>query len=159
MGKQVSAVSVYDHDVVVDVLMRHDGSATARELCRELGVSAGTFNHWFKNRPDFAELVTELRRSVDDKVVASLYDRAVGYSGVAKVVKERDGEGNLVVTREETLHVAPDVAAQKLWLVNRDPDNWSDTRKVEVVGTHNEHMRRLMTVLDLAEDEYEVVDG
>jgi hypothetical protein len=132
MAKKKTLATAYDHDVVVDILMRHDGPGTARELARELGVSAGCFNEWMKTKPQFAAMVRDIRSHADDRVEAALFDRAVGYEAEPEVTKERDETGELVVTKEVVKHVAPDVGAAKHWLAVRRPEMWTERRIVKL---------------------------
>ena len=44
---------------------------------------------------------------------------------------EEQSEGELVVTKEVTKEVIPDVTAQIFWLKNRKPGDWRDKRETE----------------------------
>lgn len=134
------ANTVYDHEVVVDVLMRHTGSATVRELSKELGVSTPTINNWLKAKPAFAKMVADLRSEVDDRVESALADLALGYEAPPEITYEReklvgpDGSvsyGELVETKRVVKHVQPQLGAASLWLTNRRPERWRQKQTVE----------------------------
>ena len=93
-------------------------------------------NVWFKDDPVLkreAEYAAEL---LDANVVIALKKRAIGYketnSSKTKATGEKVLENGTVVpylvtdsVTETTSNVRPDVTAQKLWLINRKPDEWS----------------------------------
>lgn len=112
------------------------GPGTVQELCRYLGITAYTFYEVQRTTPEFQQAVMRVRDRADDKVEASLYDRAIGYSYTEISRKTGVGkEGQRI--DEETVHdkeLAPDVGAQMNWLKNRRPDKWREKVDVEVSG-------------------------
>lgn len=97
---------------------------TAEQISRDIGVSVHALNNWKGAQAHFAEAVKTGRRVADELVVASLFQRATGYSHPAVKVfycKERG-----IVTHEYTEHYAPDTTACIFWLKNRMRSKWSD---------------------------------
>jgi hypothetical protein len=147
--KKLPAQSIYDHDNVVDTLMRHDGPGTVRELSRELGITAKTFNLWMKERAEFASIVRSIRSAADDRVEAALFDRAVGYAAEPEVTQERNEDGELVVTKQVLKHVAPDVGAAKHWLAVRRPEEWTERKVLVVESGLKAVLRHVAETLDI----------
>lgn len=152
--------TAYDWPAVLDILMRHDGAATVRQLTRELGISTATFHNWMKEHVEFADFVRELRAGADDNVVASLYDRAVGYTQPEQV-RERNNAGEMVVTKEIDKHYQPDVGAAKLWLTNRRPDEWADKRVIEDNrnASLDKVLLRAAKIMELDPSEYSEIEA
>ncbi len=93
---------------------------------------------WFKKEPSFKIQVDHAKVRADADVQIALKERAVGFPSVIKTTTEtveakKDKEGNptdktVVVnktTSNTTKKVAGDVNAQKFWLVNRKPDEFT----------------------------------
>ena len=98
-------------------------AATDRNLADFFEVDETTINRWKKAHPEFCLSIREGKESADLNVVASLYDRAVGFNVVKTHFSTHDGD----ITAVEYLeHIIPDVKAQSLWLRNRQGDNWKE---------------------------------
>jgi hypothetical protein len=95
--------------------------ATDFEVAQELGCHVATLYRWKAAHPEFRESLKVGKEASDDRVEASLYHRAVGYSYPAVKIMQNDGAPVLV---EYTEHVPPDVGAATLWLTNRRGDSW-----------------------------------
>lgn len=105
--------------------------ATDMELAGLFGVNYTTVYDWKHRHPEFAQAIKIGRELADERVVASLYHRAVGYNHQA--VKIFNSEGvPLVVPYEE--HVPPDISACVFWLKNRRPKEWRDRVVQEISG-------------------------
>lgn len=111
-----------------------DGPATNYELSKYLGISSSTLDMIMKENDAFLDAVKRARARADDRVVASLFDRAIGFSYEERTMKSGVGrDGNAI--EELTVHekeVVPDVGAQKHWLHNRRRKEWSGAQKVEI---------------------------
>jgi hypothetical protein len=95
-----------------------------KEIAAELSISTGTLDTWQKKHPEFLSAVREGKAIANAKVVKALYTRCIGSKyPEKKIVINPDGTLRKEVTEKE---VIPDVAAIKLWLLNRDPDNWKE---------------------------------
>jgi len=103
--------------------------ATDREIAEMLGVHEATLYRWKHTYPEFCEALKLGKEVPDGRVVQSLYRRAIGYSfDSVKIFMPAGAKKPVIVPIVE--HVPPDTNAAKLWLTNRDPDNWRE--KVEV---------------------------
>lgn len=90
---------------------------TNAEIANFLGVAERTlYNHLQKN-PNVMQSLKVARARADADVVASLYQRACGFT------KQIPG-GTLQ-------YFPPDVTAAIFWLKNRQPDKWRDVQKQE----------------------------
>lgn len=115
------------HPVIAQGLAK--GGATDLEIADAIGIAMATFYSWASRYPDFAEALKLGKSPTDERVVRSLYRRAIGYTFDAlKIQVLRDGSVVKVPYRE---HVAPDTTACIFWLKNRDRDNWRDKQEVE----------------------------
>ncbi|AEI37725.1 MAG: helix-turn-helix domain-containing protein [Zymomonas mobilis subsp. pomaceae] len=105
--------------------------ATNRELAEFFDVSIRTIGRWILNHPEFARAVRVGKAVADDRVEASLYKRAVGYSYDCQKVMMVAGKPEIV---EFVEHLPPDINACNFWLRNRRPKQWNDKQKTEVTG-------------------------
>jgi hypothetical protein len=104
---------------------------TAKEIAAGLRISTATLDTWQNIHPDFLSSLQAGRGVADAKVEQALFKRATGYDyEETKTIKDDDS------TRTETTkkQVVPDVAAIKLWLTNRRPEDWKDLNKTEHSG-------------------------
>lgn len=103
------------------------GGATDIEIADALEIASSTFYAWQAAHPEFAEALTLGKTAPDERVVRSLYRRAVGYSfDTVKIFKPAGEDPTIVPYRE---HVPPDTTAAIFWLKNRRREDWRD--KVE----------------------------
>lgn len=111
-----------------------------KEIADRLGISASTFYHWRKEHPEFCEALNEGKEVVDAKVEKALLTRALGYE-YDEVEETQDIKQSK--SGEEVAHkrrivrkkaVIPDVQAQRLWLLNRRPEQWRDKQDINVNG-------------------------
>lgn len=105
--------------------------ATDEEIADTFGVHVATLYRWKAKYPEFREALKAGKEACDERVVRSLYHRAVGYTFNAVKIMQNQGEPLIVPYKE---HVPPDVGAAKLWLTNRQPEEWRD--KVETEHNH-----------------------
>lgn len=111
---------------------------TDKQLAMLFGVSEGTIQNWKRKHPEFLDALNEGKSIADSKVVASLYERATGYSHPEEKIFQFDGE----VIRADTIkHYPPDTAAAIIWLKNRRPGEWRD--RVEHTGADGERLGQL----------------
>jgi hypothetical protein len=114
---------------------REEYAEQARKLCllgatdAELGdffeVSEQTINSWKKEHPAFLESIRDGKEKADADVAEALYNRALGYEWTDEYVR-KDGEVGSI-----TRQVPPDTKAASLWLRNRQPKKWRDTKQLE----------------------------
>lgn len=105
--------------------------ATDKDVAAILSVSVSTIVKWTKENPDFAEARARGKSVADDKVEASLFQRAIGYSHPEEKVFCNQGE---VTKVETTKHYPPDATAMIFWLKNRRPQAWRERHDVNHDG-------------------------
>jgi hypothetical protein len=97
--------------------------ATDRELADFFQVSERTLNSWKTEHPRFLQALKLGKKTSDDRVQQSLYNRAMGYSHPDTHVSVHEG----VVTLTPLIkHYPPDTTACIFWLKNRRPDLWRE---------------------------------
>src|SRR6478736_8345842 len=105
--------------------------ATDRETAEFFKVAESTVYLWKHTHPEFSEALKTGKVSADERVVQSLYRRALGYSHDAVKIMTAEGQ---VVRENYVEHYPPDTTAMIFWLKNRRPDEWRD--KTEQHNTH-----------------------
>jgi transcriptional regulator with XRE-family HTH domain len=115
---------------------------TDEQIAKNIGISRSTLAEWKNKYSDISDALKSGKEVVDIEVENALLKRALGYK-YTEVTRERvvetdpetgEPEEKLVVTKQVTKEVAPDVTAQIFWLKNRKPDKWRDKRDVGVTG-------------------------
>lgn len=133
--------------------------ATDAEIADFFGVARFTITRWKVRHPEFGEALRVGKDAPDQRVVRSLFHRAVGYDYVEqqaiKVVDyDSSGKkvGERVVVVEVERHVPADTTAQIFWLKNRDKENWRDKQTHEHTGKDGaaiEHKATVEAVMEL----------
>jgi len=102
---------------------------TDEETATRLGIVRSTLSEWKKKYPKFKKALASGKKYSDEKVVKSLYERALGYEYQEKYIE--DGPKG----RTEKIHIkhlAPEVVAQIFWLKNRRPEEWRDRHDIKI---------------------------
>jgi hypothetical protein len=116
--------------------------ATDVQMADILEIDQDTFNRWKKSKPGFYESLSKGKDIADAKVVASLYNRALGYSHPEeRIFCNKDGD----ITRADTTkQYPPDPTSCIFWLKNRQRNHWRD--KVDADITSNGEKIESVTV-------------
>lgn len=101
--------------------------ATDMDLADFFGVAISTINLWKLKHPEFSESLKVGKDSADERVISSLYHRAIGYSHPEVDIRAVDG---VIVQTPLTKHYPPDTTAAIFWLKNRRKEEFRD--KVDV---------------------------
>jgi len=102
--------------------------ATDREIAEALGIKEPTIHYWRAKHVEFAEALRVGKAPCDDRVEASLYHKATGYTFTGEKIFQFQGE----IVRTQTIeHVPPDTTAAIFWLKNRRKELWRDRHEVE----------------------------
>ena len=112
----------------------HLGSGlNVSEACLVMGVPLPTlYDVWYVKDPDLKYMAENIAMLQNAKIKKSLFKRAQGRTYLSRSRTRTTGqgaEGRIDMTVESVVEkeVEPDVNAIKLWLINRDPDNWSES--------------------------------
>ena len=105
--------------------------ATDFEVAQYFSVHTATLYRWKAKYPEFRDALKVGKELSDERVEASLYHRAVGYSFPAVKIMMVNGAPELVPYTE---HVPPDVGAATLWLTNRKGAEWRSRQAFEHSG-------------------------
>ena len=101
---------------------------TDNEVAKVFGVCGDTIQNWKKQFPQFFESLKKGKEIADQKVVQSLYQKALGYSHPEIHISVDKGK----VTKTNIIkHYAPDTTACIFWLKNRDKENWRDRQEIK----------------------------
>lgn len=109
-----------------------ENGATNRELADFFRVNETTIWQWAHTFPAFSNALKVGKELADERVVQSLYRRAVGYSFDSVHISNYQG---MVSQTPIVEHVPPDVTAGIFWLKNRRPAEWRDVKAVEHSGS------------------------
>ncbi len=97
---------------------------TERELAEFLGISYQTLLNWKSDIPEFREAIVAGKEGPNQRVVAALYQSAIGYT--VEIKKGQVNKQGELVEWTETQFIKPEVTAQIFFLKNRDNQNWND---------------------------------
>jgi hypothetical protein len=110
--------------------------ATDSELADFFGVSDRAINRWKSKHQEFGEALKMGKNVPDERVVASLYQRAIGFEWTeqqaVKIKVDKDEEKVEVV--DVIRRAAPDTTACIFWLKNRRRAEWRDKVEHEHAG-------------------------
>lgn len=123
--------SSFDPELCDSVAELCRAGATDLEVAEHLGIDRATLYRWKTKHPEFRDALKTAKEEADQRVEASLFHRATGYSHPAvKILSTRDG----VVEVPFTEHYPPDTTAAIFWLKNRQPERWRDVNRTELTG-------------------------
>ena len=123
--------SLYDPKIIPQVAKLCDLGATNDQIADFFGVSTDTLEDWTVRHEELAEVMRIGKAPADNRVERRLYERAVGYDYVEEVVA-KSPEGPVILQVKK--HQPPDIAAMKIWLLNRKRHEWSDRREIAIEG-------------------------
>lgn len=107
---------------------------TDEELAHHFGISVRQLYRWKAKYKSFRQSIKEGADRADDRVVNTLYRRAIGYEQDAVKIFMPAGSSEPVYAPYREA-IAPDVTAQIFWLKNRQSGKWRDRREVETTVT------------------------
>lgn len=117
--------------------------ATDADLAEFFKVSTRTIYRWQIEFPEFCQALKVAKEIADERVIRSLYHKAVGYTHEAVKIFMPAGAKKPVYAKYQE-HVPPDSTAAIFWLKNRQPELWRE--KSEQVVRHER-------LLELSDDE------
>jgi IS30 family transposase len=101
--------------------------ATDEKLAIFFNVDVRTIGNWKVDNNDFFQALREGKEIANMDIAKSLFNRAKGYVHIETKASLYEGE---FVTIDLDKHYPPETAAIKMWLYNRDPENWRDRQEV-----------------------------
>jgi hypothetical protein len=105
--------------------------ATDADMSDFFGIDICNLNVWKLKHPEFGRALKDAKSVADQRVVRSLYQRAVGYEHDEVDIRV---VGTEVVQTPLRKRYAPDTTACIFWLKNRMRDEWKDRTEHEVAG-------------------------
>jgi hypothetical protein len=102
--------------------------ATRADLADRFGVAIATIVSWQLEHEEFSGACKRGQEAADDRVEASYYERAVGYTYDSEKLFMHEGK---IIREPLKVHVPPDPRAAEFWLRNRRPDRWKDAKQLE----------------------------
>ena len=105
--------------------------ATDAQLADFFEVSVSTVSLWKVQHPEFSDAIRIPKEQANDRVEQSLFRRAMGYEHDEVDIKVIGGE---VIQTPIRKYYPPDTTAAIFWLKNRRPEQWRETKAVELTG-------------------------
>jgi hypothetical protein len=108
--------------------------ATDIEVADFFEVDVRTVYRWKHSQPEFCQALNAGKDKADERVVNSLYQKAIGYEQDAvKIFMPAGAEEPVYAPFREK--IAPDTTAAIFWLKNRNPAEWRDKQEVSHTGS------------------------
>jgi len=125
------------------VLILAEKGFTDVDIAQVFNVTKATINNWKKKFPQFFASIKKGKAIADQKVVQSLYQRALGYTAPEIHISNFQG----VVSKTNILkHYPPDPVSCIFWLKNRMPQEWRDKQTHE--HSLNKETMELLGIID-----------
>ncbi|QIM51613.1 terminase [Hydrogenophaga crocea] len=107
--------------------------ATDMEIADFFEVEVRTLYRWKAEHPEFCQALKAGKDVADERVERSLYARANGYEHDEVDIRVVDKE---IVQTPIRKYYPPDTTAAIFWLKNRRPEQWRETKAVELTGSN-----------------------
>lgn len=121
-----------DHlDQVRAIAMR---GITEKQMAEVFDIHPRQIGLWKRQYPTFKDALEEGYTDADAAVLSAVYQSAVGYTHDEEKVFQWDGD---IIRADTVKHYKPDMTAAKLWLTNRQPQQWKDRQHTNVSGTQD----------------------
>lgn len=123
--KNAGRPTSYTPDHARTARLIYETGATDEVVARILGVHAETLRRWRDRYPEFDEAARAGKTVADDRVLFSLYRRAVGYDYTETKAYLPLGAKEPILV-DVTRHKAADVRAAMQWLRQRRVGDWAE---------------------------------
>jgi hypothetical protein len=100
-----------------------------KEIYEALEITAETFYKWKREDESFSEILAIGRNRAHAAVARAMYKRATGFVTTEEKAMVVDKEVEIVKIKK---HYVPDVTAGFKWLSRRKPDDWSETKNINL---------------------------
>lgn len=132
---------------------------TIAAIARKMNISPSTFYNWMKEYEEFREAFEDGRRCVDEEVETSFFKMCTGYKeSVSEKKTVTNSKGEETVEVEKEIYIPPNVAALKLYLVNRMPKKYRPENAVLPAEKDDENNTGVV-MLPKVEEPGEVVEA
>jgi hypothetical protein len=119
--------TIFTNEQLKNVTLLSQLGATNDQIAIFFGVHSDTIQNWEKHQ-EYKQARIEGGLFADMKVVASLYQRAIGFDyEEAEAIRTKSGDFITKITKKKVL---PDVKAQIYWLGTRQRENWTSTQSM-----------------------------
>ena len=118
---------------------------TEGHIAKYYGIHPLTLTSYKKKHPLLKQAILDGKRKILPAIVDGLIRRAKGYEVEERTVDVTQDPASRRVLRQRTKitkrHIPPDVAAAKLWLEKRHPEQWGDgstltsDQKIQIIKT------------------------
>ena len=112
--------------------------SSIKSACAAVGIHRTLFYKWKESKFDFFDTVTRAMAIPDRKVENALYRTAKGFRYTETEYKAVPTEDHTKIkyipVKKTRKMVLPNVAAQKLILTNRNPEEWRDKQDLDFSG-------------------------
>lgn len=105
--------------------------ATDIEVADFFEVDARTLYRWKGEHEEFCQALKAGKEVSDERVERSLFARATGYEHDEVDIRVVD---KAIVKTDIRKYYPPDTTAAIFWLKNRKPEQWRETKAVELTG-------------------------
>lgn len=147
--KQVGGKTKFRPEYVTQVRTLIRLGKNISECVSFFGITKPTWGYWKRRYPEFREAIEESLEEKVHKVEDALFKRAIGYEATETVVEEiQTDKGSRIVKRKTKKQIAGDVTAQKFFLTNRNPSQWSDKAETKHVGHDGNDLKWQIEVID-----------
>lgn len=103
--------------------------ATDIEIADFFEVDVRTIYRWKHDRDEFCQALNVGKSKADERVINSLYQKAIGYEQESvKIFMPAGAEAPVYAPYREK--IAPDTTAAIFWLKNRQPEQWRDKQEI-----------------------------
>ena len=125
----------YQESYARDAMKLAELGATDIEVADFFEVDVRTIYRWKHSHPDFCQSLNAGKDKADERVVNSLFNRAVGYEQDAvKIFMPAQATEPVYAPFRE--RIAPDTTAAIFWLKNRRSAEWRDKTQQEHTGAN-----------------------
>ena len=105
--------------------------ATDKDIADFFGVHVDTVMEWKAVHAEFSDALKQGKAETDAQVERRLFERAMGFEHPEVDIRVIGGE--VVQTPIRKIY-PPDTTAAIFWLKNRKPEQWRETKAVELTG-------------------------
>lgn len=114
----------FTQELFAKIIELADKGKTVFQISEIIEIPVRTIYRWQAEKDEFRHALNEAKQAADERVEASLYSRACGYShSEEKIFLDKNGE---IVRAATTRHYPPDTISMIFWLKNRQPKKWRD---------------------------------